>query len=286
MGFKAAILGLALLAMLLVMAPPAFGWTMTAREHFLSARTYLQNSQFDEAIESINQAIAVFNPATEEELTEAALYDTRGLAIFGKQIYAEALKDFNRAIALAPNFAPPYLHRARVYSETGRIRAAYLGYHEFLNRAGNDGNDPDIAEVRRVMTIGARMITAIEEDDRAVIKLYVTIEEALPNQTTDSCVWEKGDGYISFRHVLNDARGAKLEVRVDSVKKHADYTLIILKEIHQDSRTDESGSYSIKAAFGALDPDVYRVQLLGITEYGQVPYQNERLISETEFKME
>jgi Tfp pilus assembly protein PilF len=70
--------------------------------------TYLENKDFDLALEEFNSALA-------QQEDSATLYNNRGLVFYHKQDCEHSLKDFNKAIALDNVDSTYFYNRGNTY---------------------------------------------------------------------------------------------------------------------------------------------------------------------------
>ena len=83
-------------------------------------------SRYDEAIRFCNRALEL-EPA-KNFLESAITYSNRGLAYAGSSRLAEAISDYNKAIALNPDYHLAYNNRGLAYAQIGRLTEAIRDY--------------------------------------------------------------------------------------------------------------------------------------------------------------
>lgn len=76
---------------------------------------YYAGKNNDTAIEECSKVINSYKPNFLNKWSGAIFYNNRGVAYFNKGLNALAMKDFNVATELKPNFALPYYNRGRIY---------------------------------------------------------------------------------------------------------------------------------------------------------------------------
>ena len=62
-------------------------------------------------------------------------YNNRGSAYHNKDLYNRAILDFNKAIAINPNYAEAYYNKAIVYERLGNFREVLKAYNAFIENA-------------------------------------------------------------------------------------------------------------------------------------------------------
>lgn len=77
-------------------------------------------------------AITHFNQAIQEDLTCAAAWNYRGNALSGLKHYAEALRDYDQAVFLKPNYHQAWFNRGALLTEMGAYGNAIASYDRAL----------------------------------------------------------------------------------------------------------------------------------------------------------
>ena len=90
---------------------------ISAREHNEKGRSYLNEQQYDKALEEFNQAISLYP-------SSSSMYFNRGATYLEKKNYDQAIADFDKAIELSPNYADAYNDRGLAYSYKGNREQA------------------------------------------------------------------------------------------------------------------------------------------------------------------
>lgn len=87
--------------------------TTAGPRHFEKGLEYYSDSKFSEALNELNQAIAL-------DSKDSASFHARGNVHYELHQYAEAVEDYNRAVALEPNDASAYGNRGWSYRHLGQ----------------------------------------------------------------------------------------------------------------------------------------------------------------------
>ena len=115
--------------LLVLLALPLLGFGQTAEEYFNKAEDYVENEQYQLAIDNYTSAIKI-NP------DYAKAYNNRGSAYANLENYKAAIADYTSAIRINPDFASAYKNRGLAKKNTGQSycsdykRACDLGDNE------------------------------------------------------------------------------------------------------------------------------------------------------------
>ena len=113
-----------------------------------------------------NLAIKDFNKAVEIAPQFAEVYKNRGNAYLNKGSFDLALKDFNKAIQLEPNMSDFYIHRSGAYSITGNFENAIKDLNKALKL---NLDDPDIYFLRGIVYTNTQKFSkAIDNFDKTL----------------------------------------------------------------------------------------------------------------------
>jgi len=105
---------------------------------------HMPNGDFAEALMNCNSAISA-------DAQYPYSYHNRGIAYAGLNNPSAAINEFNRAIAMRPNFFNTLLNRAKAYLSLGNTAAAIRDYEDVLRLK------PDNEEARQLALRGSRM---------------------------------------------------------------------------------------------------------------------------------
>ena len=95
-------------------------------DFFNQGISFLESRQYDEAIKSFSDAIAI-NPQ------HAVAYCNRGVAWFYKGDYDRAISDYNRALAINPRYTGAYCNRGVLWTNKGDYDRAISDYKKALD---------------------------------------------------------------------------------------------------------------------------------------------------------
>jgi len=95
------------------------------------ADEYMKRGNPDEALEDYNRSLAIKSTAEG--------YNSRGIVFYNNNEYAKALKDYNLAIELDPDYANVYNNRGNVYRVLKKYDRALKDYQKTVTLTSNDG---------------------------------------------------------------------------------------------------------------------------------------------------
>jgi tetratricopeptide (TPR) repeat protein len=97
-------------------------------------RQYVDNKEYDRAIEECSRMMTVSSYAADEA------YNNRGIAYAGKKQYDEAVADYSRAIGLDPVFDKAYTNRGNAYWHLGQFEKSFADYQTAIKLNPDDSN--------------------------------------------------------------------------------------------------------------------------------------------------
>jgi len=116
----------------LMVAAPAHASVEKALLYAQEGVNALMRGNNAKAIESYDKALA---DETLPELRRASIYNDRGVAHWRERRYEQALADFEKSIALNPDYAPVYNNRGNVLMQMGRIEDAIKDFTRAIELA-------------------------------------------------------------------------------------------------------------------------------------------------------
>jgi tetratricopeptide (TPR) repeat protein len=84
-----------------------------------------ERNDFDLAIDHCTAALQS-GQLLDQDL--AVIFNNRGLAYYNKKDYDQAIRDYDRAIGLQPNYSPAFVRRATTYQEKRQYERALADY--------------------------------------------------------------------------------------------------------------------------------------------------------------
>src|SRR5206468_9300764 len=100
----------------------------------------------------------------------AQAYDNRGLSYAAKQDYGSAIRDYSKAIELAPANVEPYFHRGYAYIRQRQYELAILDYSDAIRLDAEDAAAYDRRCWVRAAYVGTELQLA-REDCAVAIRL-------------------------------------------------------------------------------------------------------------------
>jgi tetratricopeptide (TPR) repeat protein len=122
--------------LLVLLALPLLGFGQTAEDYFNKAEDYVENEQYQLAIDNLTAALKI-NPDF------ALAYYNRGVAYDDLENYTAAIADYTSALKINPDDADAYYNRGVAYYNLEYYNEAIADYTSAIKI------DPDYAEAYR-----------------------------------------------------------------------------------------------------------------------------------------
>ena len=110
------------------------------------AYLYYIKGEFGKAIENYMKAVPIYLESIGENHSHVAvLYNNLGLVYDGKNMLAEAISEFNKALAINPHLAEAHNNLGLIFAQQGRTDKAISHYEEALRLNLNQMSDSSIS---------------------------------------------------------------------------------------------------------------------------------------------
>jgi tetratricopeptide (TPR) repeat protein len=114
------------------------------KQKVAQARLQMEEQQMDQALGTLDEAVAMSSDDPE-------VYFNRGLVRANRQDFPAAVQDFEKTLALAPQYARAHYYAGMAYNRTGRPDKMVEQFQIFLKQAPDSPDAPKVRSLLRTV---------------------------------------------------------------------------------------------------------------------------------------